>query len=135
MQKHERWRPHGCKARRVALRRAPGGKRRAGPTGGRAKSRAGPIDDDDRHEVGDRAPMAPAMELPEVVRAHDPDEMDGRRVALDPCERLLGVARADAGLDIRYDDARAGDETPRRLDALLQRRQLVLRFERIARRH
>ena len=79
--------------------------------------------------------MAPAMELNEVVRAHDPHEMDARRAAPDPSEGLIGKARADAGLDVRNTDARTGDEAPRRLDPRLERRKFLLRFERIARRH
>src|SRR5271165_7360446 len=108
MQKQKRRRLHRREARRVALRRAPGTERRAGAARECAQGGARPVNDGDGHEVGDRAPMAPAMELNEVVRAHDPHEMDAWRAAPEPSEGLICKARADAGLDVRYADARAG---------------------------
>ena len=37
-------------------------------------------------EVGDQAPVTPEMELAKIVGAHDPDEMDARRAALEPAQ-------------------------------------------------
>ena len=60
--------------------------------------------------MGTRAAMSrpalPAVKLAEIVGAHDPDEMDPRGAPLQPEDRLVGVARADLGLEAGDGNAR-----------------------------
>src|ERR1700722_1705796 len=79
--------------------------------------------------------MTPQMELAKVVGAHDPDEMDARRSALEPAQRVKGEARAYLRLDVGDHNARPDVEPARRLDAGVERRQASQRFQRIGRRH
>ena len=44
----------------------------------RLQGPAGPVDDGDRHHPGDATPAPPAVEARQIVRPHDPDEMDIR---------------------------------------------------------
>src|SRR3984885_361193 len=79
--------------------------------------------------------MTPQMELAKVVGAHDPDEMDARRSALKPAQRVIGEARAYLRLNVGDHDARPDIEPARGLDAGVERRQASQRFQRIAGRH
>src|SRR5208282_181920 len=97
--------------------------------------RAWPVDDDDRRKVRDRSPVAPEMELAEIIGPHDPDEPDSPGAPREPGQRIVGIAGADMGLDVRHGDARAGYEATGGLDARLQGGEVRLRFQGVARRH
>jgi len=56
------------------------------------------------HGMHDPPPARPAGQLREVVRAHQPDEMRGRKAAFEHMHRVRRVARAQMRLDIRGDD-------------------------------
>src|SRR6516164_9181519 len=135
MQEQERGRPQGRKPRGVMLGPAPPTQRRPGWTGYGAQSRAWPVDDDDRHKISDRAPMPPAMELHEIVSAHDPDETDALSAPQDPGERVVRVAGANSPFNVGYEDARACAQAPGGVHAGAQPRQIRPRLERIPRRH
>ena len=94
VQKDERRRPDIREAGRPGLRDAPWLERDRGPARHRPQRRSGAIDNRDRDEVGDVAPVTPEMELSEVVRSHDPDEPDSRSAPREPGEGVVGVAGA-----------------------------------------
>jgi len=52
------------------------GKNVARRAGGCVKAWAQTIDDDDGHKLHYFLPLLPAMETPQIIRAHDPDESD-----------------------------------------------------------
>ena len=91
---------------------------------------AGPV-----QSLGDVAPMLPAMEARQIVRAHDPDEAHAGATAREPGDGVVGVARADLRLEACDHDARMVGERAGGLHAQGERRQAVIRFEGIARRH
>src|SRR5262245_64250222 len=62
-------------------------------TGGSVETWAQPVDDDDRHQFCNFAPLLPAMKTPQIVRAHDPDESDGRTTGPQPRYRIVSVSR------------------------------------------
>jgi len=52
-----------------------------------------------RHQSRDPAPVAPTVKLRQIIRAHQPDKPYFREPALQPGERVDGIARAHFGLD------------------------------------
>ena len=123
--------------RRSASPRLPGRARcsappRPGSTSPGASTRT--VDDSDRDEVGDVAPVPPEVELPEVVRPHDPDEPGSWRASHEPGERVDGGAGADMGLDVRHGDSPAPGEASGGGDARLQRGEVRLGLQRVSRR-
>ena len=74
--------PDGGEARRESLRRllvhSRPGQRRCGAGMRCLQGPARAVDDGDRHHPGDIPPATPAVEACQVVRAHDPDEIDTR---------------------------------------------------------
>ena len=58
------------------FRNAGSGKCSACGTGGSIKAWAQAVDYDDRHQFRYFAPLLPAMETPQIIRAHDPHELD-----------------------------------------------------------
>ena len=70
----------------------------------------GSIDDGDRDEVGDVPPVSPKVELPEIVRPHNPDEAHAG-------------ASHDGAANVAFDDEyRLGEsmKTPNGHDSLTQ---------------
>ena len=56
------------------FRDADVGKNIARGTGGCVKAWAKAVDDHDGHQLRYFSPFLPAMETPQIIRAHDPDE-------------------------------------------------------------
>ena len=113
-----------AKARRNGLRRPETASRPRRRGCERAQGRARPIDDRDRGPVGDLPPAPPQMELAQIVRPHDPDEMRRRaRGARSQAMRIVGEARADLRLEAGDGDARIVGHRARGCDARVQARQ------------
>src|SRR5690242_5072097 len=87
--------------RRLAVRKRGGvvfgntvaAKSLAGGAGGCVEARPQSVDDGNRHQFGDFAPVLPAMKTPQVVGAHDPDESDSRAACHQPRYRIVSVSR------------------------------------------
>ena len=97
----------------------------------RRQSRAGTIDDGDRHKTRDVAPALPAIEGAKIIRAHEPNEMDAVTPLLQISDRLEAIGGADHGLNRRDLDARMPADLARGFDAQSERRQFVWVLQRI----
>ncbi len=93
------------------------------------------IDDGDRNQPRDLAPVLPAIEGAEIVRAHDPDEMDTGASPLQIGDRLIAIGRTDPRFEHAHHDARMPADFYRRFGTLRERRQLTLVLQRICRAH
>ena len=102
----------------------------ARPRGGERGT--GAVDDGDGNKPRDGAPAPPAVELTQIVGAHQPDEAHMRRAARQPEQSVVGVALADVGLDAGDDDARMGGDAAGLRHAFGERRQIGRPFQRIA---
>ncbi len=91
-----------------------------------------PIDDRDRHQPRNVAPVAPAMKAAQIVGPHDPDEVHVRATPQQIAERLVGVVRADLRFEIAHVDARMVGQRPRGHHALFERCETAGVLERIA---
>ena len=86
------------------------------------------VDDGDRHHPGDIPPATPAVEACQVVRAHDPDEIDTRIAPLEESQRIDGVAGTHRSLETRDVDAGMGAQRSRISDSLRQGGQFAVGF-------
>ncbi len=86
-------------------------------------------------QVRDAAPVLPAVEAPQIVGPHHPDELHAGAAAHQELERVVGVARVDDSFETGHVDARMAGERARGGDALLERLQAAGVLERIAGRH
>ena len=86
------------------------GKGIARGTGGGIETWAQTVDDDDRHLLGYFAPLLPAMETPQIVRAHDPDESDAGAPGQQPRYRIVSVSRLNDSFETGDVDARMAGE-------------------------
>ena len=84
------------------------------------KARAQAVDDDNGHQLHDLAPLLPAMETPQVVRAHDPDESDPRAAGQQPRYRIVSVSRLNDSFEACDIDARVMGERAYGGDSLWQ---------------
>src|ERR1700745_3728303 len=75
-------------------------------TGGCVKAWAQTVDDDDGHELHYFAPFLPAMETPQIVRAHYPDESDSGAASHQQRYRIVGVSRIYDSFETRDYDYR-----------------------------
>ncbi len=75
-------------------------------TGGGVKAWAQAVDHDDGHQLRNFAPLLPAMETPQIVRAHDPDESDSGAAGQQPRYRIVGVSRLNDSFETGDIDAR-----------------------------
>ena len=105
----------------------------SGRAGGSVETWAQAVDDDDRHQFCNFAPLLPAMKTPQIVRAHDPDESDARAACPQPRYRIVGVSRLNDSFETRYIDARMAGEGARRCDPVEQWRKAARVLERISR--
>ncbi len=108
------------------------GERRRGGACARRKIGTGPIDDGDGHEIGELAPTPPAVQLREVIGAHDEDEMNPGETPAQRQHRVVGVAGAERRLDGGDVDRRVSGERAGGFDAFLERRQAAVVLEWIA---
>ena len=104
----------------------------SGRAGGSVETRAQPVDDDDRHQLCNFAPLLPAMKTPQIVRAHDPDESDTRAACHQPRYRIVGVSRLNDSFEARNVDAGMMREGACRGDSGGQRRQAARVLEGIS---
>ncbi len=108
----------------------------AQPDHGGARHSAGIIprtrDNCNRHRSRDRAPVAPAMKLRQIVRPHQPDEAVSRISPRERSQGIGGIARAHFGLDRGNFDRRAARRAPRRGVACRQAGHAVCGFQNIA---
>ena len=104
----------------------------SGRAGGSVETRAQPVDDDDRHQFCNFAPLLPAMKTPQVVGAHDPDESDARAAFHQPGYRIVGVSRLNDSFETRNVDAGMTREGARRGDSGRQRCQAARVLEGIS---
>src|SRR5690349_21708288 len=98
----------------------------------RAKTLWRTVDHGNRHLGGDAPPVLPAMELREIVCAHDPYEAHTRDAAAQMRDRVDSVARSDDRFETRDVDARILGDVARRTRALGQSMQSVVILQRIA---
>lgn len=103
------------------FRDADVGKNIARGTGGCVKAWAKAVDDHDRHQLRYFSPFLPAMETPQIIRAHDPDESDSGAASPQPGYRIVRVSRLNDSFETRDIDARMMRECARRRDPLEQR--------------
>lgn len=89
-------------------------------------------DNRNRNLTGDVPPPFPAMELRQIVRAHQPDEAVIRIEPRQLGERVGGIAGLHPLLDRGGTDRRMPRHRPRRCHARLERRHAGLVLERIA---
>ena len=99
------------------FRNANPGKNVARGTGGGVKAWAQAVDNDDRHQLRYLAPFLPAMETPQIIRAHDPDESDSWAAGQQPRYRIVCVSRLNDSFEARDIDARMMGERPRGSDS------------------
>ena len=90
------------------------------------------VDDGEGHQLRDPPPAAPAVELGQVVRPHDPHEPHPRRTTGKVFEAVEGIAGADLGLKARHREPRMPGERPRRRHALGQGRKPAELLQRVA---
>ena len=103
------------------FRDADMGKSVARGTGGCVKAWAQAVDDHDGHQLGYFAPLLPAMETPQIVRAHDPDESDSGAAGPQPGYRIVRVSRLNDSFETGDINARMMCESARGRDPLEQR--------------
>lgn len=104
----------------------------SGRAGGSVETRAQPVDDHDRHQFCNFAPLLPAMKTPQIVGAHDPNESDTRAALHQPGYRVVGVSRLNDSFETRDVDARVMGKRARCGDPGGQRRQAACVFEGIS---
>jgi len=104
----------------------------SGRAGGGVQTRAQPVDDDDRHQFCNFAPLLPAMKTPQIVGAHDPDESDTGAAFHQPGYRIVGVSRLNDSFEARNVDAGMAREGARRGDSHRQWRQAARVLERVS---
>ena len=107
------------------------GKNVARRTGCGIKAWAQTVDDDDRHQLRYFAPFLPAMETPQVVRAHDPDESDSRAAGQQPRYRIVSVSRLNDSFEAGDIDSRVMCEGSRRGNPVGQWGEVARVFERV----
>ncbi len=119
-----------CAIRRGRHRVSP--KQRHGRTCPSGAIMAGPRDDGDRHLLRDSAPSLPAVKLRQIVRTHQPHELDFRKPAGKRPQRIDCVSRPQLALDRRDADRSALCLLGRGKHAGLERRHTTAGFQRIA---
>ena len=65
-----------------------------------ADMKPGPGNYRDRHLLHNLGPSAPFRQFDEIVRAHDPNKMDGRKSRFQYTDDIDGILRAEAALHI-----------------------------------
>src|SRR5665213_4345581 len=103
--------------------------------GQRAEALRRTVDNRDRHLGGDAPPVLPAMELREIVGAHDPDQAQAGGAAAQISNRVECVSDANDSFETTDVDARIVGHPARRLGALAEIVQAAMILERVARRH
>ena len=103
------------------FRDADMGKSVARGTGGCVKAWAQAVDDHDGHQLRYFAPLLPAMETPQIVRAHDPDESDSGAAGPQPGYRIVRVSRLNDSFETGDIDTRMMCKRARRRDPLEER--------------
>src|SRR5262245_2546266 len=121
MKKRPHWRVSAWQRSGSVFRYAYPGKDIAGGTGCSVKARAQAVDDDDRHQLRDPAPFLPAMETPQVIRAHDPDKSNSGAAGQQPRYRIVGISRLNDSFEAGHIDAWMVNECPRGSDSFRQR--------------
>ncbi|MEM6388189.1 MAG: hypothetical protein AAF718_18350, partial [Pseudomonadota bacterium] len=94
---------------------------------------AGAIHHHEGHQASDIAPALPAVELPEIVRSHDPDKIDGWVELRNEAQRIGRVAGGHVDLAGADFHARIGGDVLTGLHTVCQRREVSRVFERISR--
>jgi len=113
------------------FRNAGAGKRIARWTGGGVQTWTQPIDYSDRHQLHYFLPLLPAMETPQIVGAHDPDESDPRAASQQPGYRIVGVSRLNDSFEAGHIDPRVTGKRAHCVDPFAQGREIAGIFERI----
>lgn len=90
-------------------------------TGGCVKAWAQTVDDHDGHQLRYFSPFLPAMETPQIVRAHDPDESDSGAAGPQPGYRIVRVSRLNDSFETGDIDTRMMCKRARRRDPLEER--------------
>lgn len=81
---------------------------------------------------GDIHPALPTRKPDQVVRPHQPYELDARKMPAEPHQRGMRVTRSPCGLDGRGDHAPAIDQPPRRGKPMRKRIHSLHGLERVA---
>src|SRR5665213_274542 len=134
-QEHPGWRPLVGQLASPVLGQAIMGERLGCGRGQRAKTLRGTVDDRDRHFGRNASPILPAVELREIVSAHDPDQAQAGSAAAQICNRVEGIAGADDSFETADIDARIVGHQARSLGAFVEIVQAAVLLERIARGH
>ena len=119
-------------ARRLVLGQAIAGQRLCRGCGERAKTLWRTVDHGNGHLGGDAPPVLPAMELREIVSAHDPYEAHTRDPAAQMRDSVHSVASPDDSFETTDVDARVFGDVFCGLRALGQRMQRAVILQRIA---
>src|SRR5665213_2613924 len=83
----------------VVFRDAGGAQRLSRRARGGIKTWAQAVDDHDGHQPGYAAPLLPAVKTPQIVRAHDPDEVDAGAPGDQPFYRAVSISRFNDSFD------------------------------------
>lgn len=114
------------------FRDADVGKNIARGTGGCVKAWAKAVDDHDGHQLRYFSPFLPAMETPQIIRAHDPDESDSGAASPQPGYRIVRVSRLNDSFETRDIDTRVMRKGAGSSDSLAQRREPVRVLKRVS---
>jgi hypothetical protein len=109
------------------------GKDSARRTGGCVKAWSQTVDDDDGHKLRYFAPLLPAMETPQIVCAHNPNESDPRAASQQPRYRIVGVSRLNDTFETSDVDAGVTCECTCGSDSLRQGSETTGVFEWVSR--
>ena len=121
--------------RRQPLRQAVAPQRLGRAAAGGVKARSHAVDDRHGKQVRDAAPILPAVEAPQIVRAHDPDEPHPGAAAHQKFQGVVGVAGVDDRFETGHVDAGMAGELSRLRHALLQWPQPAGVLQRVPGRH
>ena len=88
--------------------------------GQRAKTLRRTVDDRDWNFGGDAPPVLPAMELREIVSAHDPDQAQAGSAAAQICNRVERIAGSDDSFETTDIDARIVGHLTRRFGVFVE---------------
>src|ERR1700719_3432570 len=100
-----------------------------------AKSLRWTIDHGDRNLGSDAPPVLPAVELREIVSAHDPDKAQAGSAAAQISHSVYRISRSDDGFETADIDARIAGHLARGLGAFLEIVQRSAILQRGAGRH
>ena len=83
----------------------------------------------------DVLPAAPALEIDQIIGAHDPDKAMARMAAAETLDGVGGVLALPTLFAIAHPNRRMAREAPRCGQTLFERRHAALRFKRVLQRH